>query len=99
VYLSAQFTVESNMRELQEVVPIVDTLCSGIGAIERLGGGLLRFWLYVEQTCPENGVTQKVVVAKIVAPTSAVPDAVLQMIASISDSAATIVPLVSDLVN
>lgn len=84
------------MRGLHEIVPIQDTFCSGIGAIERLDGNMLRFWLYAQQAPEDGEVPEKVVVAKIVAPVSAVPDAVMQMIAAISDHAvASLVPLVT----
>ena len=87
------------MRGLHETVPIQDTFCSGIGAIERLEGNMLRIWLYVSQTPEDGGEKEKLVVAKIVAPASAIPEAVLQMVASINDRAASLVPLVTDLVN
>jgi len=87
------------MRGLLEIVPIQDTLCSGIGAIERLDGNLLRLWLYVSQTTEDGEAPEKIVVAKIVAPASAVPDAILQMVASVSGGAAGLVPFVADLVN
>lgn len=80
------------MRGLQEVVPIQDTLVTGIGAIERLEGGLIRFWLYVSQTSEDSPIPEKVVVAKIVGPASGIPDAVLQIVASITDCAVSVVP-------
>lgn len=87
------------MRGMYEVVPKEDILCSGIGAIERLGGGLLRFWLYVEQTSDETGQTEKLVIAKVVAPSSAVPDAVMKMIAAITEPNATIAPPLAEMLN
>lgn len=87
-----------NMRGLLEVVPIQDTFCSGIGAIEHLDGNMLRIWLYVLQTPEDGEAKEKVVVAKIVAPSSAVPDAVLQMVAAIHDRAVSLVPLVGDMI-
>lgn len=86
------------MRGLQEIVPIQDTFTSGIGAIERLDGNMLRFWLYALQTPDEGGPQERIVVAKIVAPASAVPDAVMQMVAAISEGAASLVPLVAGMV-
>jgi hypothetical protein len=80
------------MRGLNENVPIQDTFCSGIGAIEPLEGGMLRFWLYVLQTPADGGDPEKVVVAKIVVPKSAVSDAILQMVASISDCEGVLIP-------
>lgn len=87
------------MRGLHEIIPIQDVFCSGIGAIERLDGNMLRFWLYASQASEDGETRERIVVAKIVAPMSAVPDAVLQMVASISERAASLVPLVSDLLN
>jgi hypothetical protein len=87
------------MRGLNEIIPIQDTFCTGIGAIERLDGNMLRLWLYVSQAAEEGQVADKLVVAKIVAPASAIPDAVLQLVASISEKAASLIPLVSDMMN
>lgn len=86
------------MRGLQEIIPIQDVFCSGLGAIEQLDGNMFRFWLYVTQTS-EDGTPEKVVVAKLVAPASAVPDSILQLVASISDRTARLIPLVADLMN
>lgn len=87
------------MRGLHEIIPIQDVFCSGIGSVERLDGNMLRFWLYVLQTPEDGGAPEKVVVAKIIAPASAVPDAVLKMLGAIGESAASLVPLVTDLLN
>jgi hypothetical protein len=76
------------MRDLIEIVPIQDILCSGIGAIERLDGNLFRFWLYVLQTCDDTGAKEMVLTAKIVAPASAVPDAILKMVAALAGEVA-----------
>lgn len=86
------------MRGLHENVPIQDVFCSGLGAIERIEGNCLRFYLYVSQTDDEGG-QEKLVVAKIVAPAAAVPDAILQMIAAIGDRAVKLVPMVADLLH
>jgi hypothetical protein len=87
------------MRDMHEIVPIQDTLCFGIGAIEHLDGNLLRLWLYSWETPEAGGPKMKVVAARIVAPASAVPDAVLQMVSSICKHTTAMIPLVSDLVN
>lgn len=83
------------MRGLHENVPITDVFCSGLGAIERIEGNCLRFYLYVSQTTDDGG-QEKVVVARIIAPASSVPDAVLQMIAAIGDPA-KMMPMVAGL--
>lgn len=90
------------MRGLQEIVPIQDTFASGLGAIERLDGGLYRLWFYVLQT-PDNGgdgdVQEKLLVAKIVTPASAMSEAVLKMVGTSIDQTSRLIPLVGDLVN
>lgn len=87
------------MNGLVEVVPIGDTLCSGIGKIESIDGGLLRLWLYVLQISDETGDQERVLVAKIVAPRSAIPDAILQMVAAITDRMPTLAPIIADMLN
>lgn len=58
------------MSELVESVPLHDIFCSGVGAIESVGGGCYRLYLYVLQR-PEGGTEpQRVVVAKIITPVS-----------------------------
>lgn len=87
------------MRGLSEIVPIQDVFCSGLGAIERIGGDCLRFYLYVSQSSDDGGAQEKILVAKFILPASAVPDAVLQTIAVIGDGASKIIPMVADLVH
>ena len=90
------------MRGLQEIVPIQDVFASGLGAIERMDGGLYRLWFYVLQAPAgdDEGEAEKIVVAKVIAPVSAVPDTVLKLVASISEHhPAGLVPMVADLVN
>lgn len=86
------------MRDLYEVVPIQDIFSSGMGTIERLEGGCLRFWFYVTQT-RDDGTRERVVTARIVAPTASVADAVMQMIAVLGDHATTLAPVVADLLH
>lgn len=87
------------MRGINEIVPIQDTFCSGLGAIERLEGGNLRLYLYVSQAGDDGTATEKILVAKIVAPACAVPDAVLQMIAAVGEHAVRMIPMVADLLH
>lgn len=86
------------MRGLNETIPIQDIFVSGLGAIERLEGNCLRFHLYVTQAA-DDGAPEKIVIAKIVAPACAVPDAILQMIAAIGDKAAQMIPMVGELMH
>lgn len=86
------------MRGLHEIVPIQDTVCSGLGAIERLGGNMYRFWFYVEQTSDEGNM-EKIVVTKLVTPASAVPDTVLKTIAAMVGPTVAVMPLVADMMN
>jgi len=90
---------EWRMRGINENVPIQDTFCSGIGAIEKLEGGNLRFYLYVSQQSDNGEATERMLVAKIIAPASAVPDAILKMIATIGASATKMIPMVPELVH
>lgn len=87
------------MRGLHEIVPITDTTCSGLGGIERLAGNMYRFWFFVEQTDDETGTMEKVVVAKLVAPGSAVPDAILKTIAAMIDVSGTSASLAAEVLN
>ena len=86
------------MRGLSEIIPIQDIFASGLGAIERLEGNCFRFHLYVSQEIDE-GRPGKVVVARIVVPASAIPDAILQMIEAIGDRGASIVPLLGEMLH
>ena len=87
------------MRGLNENVPIQDIFCSGLGAIEKIEGNCFRFYLYVSQVVDDGDAKEKIVVAKIIAPASAIPDAVLQMIAAIGDRAVSMIPMVADLLH
>lgn len=70
--------------DMIEPVPAPEIFCSGLGGVEDIGGGCLRFYLYVMQRPVEAvGPPQRVIVAKVIAPASAVPDAILKMLASI----------------
>lgn len=86
------------MRGLMEVVPIQDTFCSGLGAIEKLEGGSLRFYFYATQE-DDDGIKEKVVVAKLIMHSSVVPDGIMQTLAALSPRGGSIIPLVPDLVN
>lgn len=66
-----------------EPVPAPEIFCSGLGGVEEIGGGCLRFYLYVMQSPVDGGPQERVIVAKVIAPASAVPDAVLQMLKAI----------------
>ena|SRR5215468_5493382 len=60
------------MRGMVEHIAVQDIFCSGIGAIERLDGNLLRVWLYASQMS-ESDTQEKVLVAKIVVSMAHVP--------------------------
>jgi hypothetical protein len=74
------------MRGLNEPVPVPDIFCSGIGAIERLEGDVVRLWFYVSQASDDIGERDKIVVAKILAPASSIPDAILKLLDATIDS-------------
>lgn len=85
------------MRGMTETVPIQDTFASGLGAIERLEGNCFRFVFYVSKQIEGEGCRQ--VVADIIVPASAIPDAILQMIEAIQGKAEGLLPLVQNLVH
>lgn len=87
------------MRGLTEIVPIQDIFASGLGAIERLEGNCLRFHLFVSQEIEGEAGREKTVVAKIVVPASAIPDAILQMLNAVGYHGASIVPLLGELLH
>lgn len=73
-----------------EPVPAPEIFCSGLGGVEDIGGGCLRFYLYVMQAPFESsGPAERVIVAKVIAPSSAVPEAILQMLKAIGQEIGT----------
>ncbi len=79
-----------------ELGQVPEIFCSGLGKIENVGGGCLRFYLYVTQAPIDGGAPEQVLVAKLIAPMSAVPDAVLQMMAAVGERAGRALDLVAD---
>jgi hypothetical protein len=86
------------MRGLVEHIAIQDIFCSGLGAIERLDGNLLRLWFYASQT-GESGTQEKVLVAKLVISTANVPDVILKSWGITADCNTTIVPALTEMMN
>jgi hypothetical protein len=70
---------------MNEVVVMQDVFCSGLGAVERLEGNCLRLYFYVSQSL-DNGPRQRLVVAKLVVPESAMPEAMLQLVRAAGDT-------------
>lgn len=61
---------------LIEKRPIVDRVSSGLGRVDVMSGGMVRFVLYIEE--PISGApVQYVISEKIVLPIDAVPDGIL----------------------
>lgn len=88
------------MRGLNEIVPIQDVLASGLGAIERMDGGLYRLWFYVMQTEDEGEPPEKILVAKVVIHASIVPDVVMHLVGAVSgDQTKKTVPQIAELIN
>jgi len=85
------------MRGLNEIVPVADVFCSGLGAIERLEGGCLRLYFYVTQAAYDGEASEKLVVAKLVVPATAVPDALLRLIAVGGDNLTKAIPLAPEM--
>jgi hypothetical protein len=67
------------MRGLIENGLVQDVFCSGLGAVEILEGNCLRLYFYTSQAT-NSEKQEKLVVARLIVPTSAVPDTVLRMI-------------------
>jgi hypothetical protein len=67
------------MRGLIENGLVQDVFCSGLGAVEILEGNCLRLYFYASQAI-NSEKQEKLVVARLIVPTSAVPDTVLRMI-------------------
>ncbi len=84
-------------REEPAAAPLVEygvvgnVYASGLAEIEDIGGGCLRFVCYVNArpAGDPEAPPERVVVAKIVAPVSAVPDAVMKMIQAVGGIAVT----------
>ena len=88
------------MRGLNENAPVPDIFCSGLGAIERLEGNCLRLYFYVSQTAEDGSNRRdKIVVARLVVPASAVPIAVLQMIAAAGENTSQPIPLAPEMLH
>lgn len=68
------------MRGLTETIAVTDVFCCGIAAIENLDGNCLRLHYYVTQSADDSSVREKVVVAKLIMPMSALAEAILKMI-------------------
>lgn len=58
---------------MSEPVIVPDVFVSGLGEVEDLGGGCYRFTFFVKQHM--DGAEETVIVAKLIAPTGAVPPA------------------------
>jgi hypothetical protein len=82
---------------MSENLPVQDIFCSGLGAIERLEGNCLRLYFYASQANYDGTASERQVVAKLIVPASAVPDAVWKMISAVCDDAAHIIPPVPEL--
>lgn len=69
---------------LTEPAVVQDVFASGLAEIQDAGGGCVRFVLYSIHTCVD-GKAERVVVAKIVMPACAVPEAVMITIGAVSE--------------
>lgn len=75
---------ERNAPPLVELSHVPDVFVSGIGRIDKLGGGMVRVVFYAEERASDGSV-ERVVVAKIVRPLATWHEA-LKMIAQHMDS-------------
>jgi len=88
------------MRGLCEPVPVADVFVSGIGRIEKLGGGNVRVWLYVLQTPLDgDGPQEKQITLKVIMSASALPDAVLMLAQAAKDPDGVATALAPDMVH
>lgn len=72
--------------ELHEPFSVPDIFVEGIGRIERLSGGNLRFVLYAQQEAPD-GRKERIVVAKLVGPVVGIPAVLRQITEAIAGAA------------
>lgn len=66
--------------ELIEPVIIPDTFVSGLSHVEHVGGGCLRFVLYVDRII--DGVACRMIVDRIIMHADALPDAISKALAA-----------------
>lgn len=62
---------------MTEPIAVSDIFASGLGRVETLAGGNMRFTFFVEQTNAFDGDKERAVVLKLIMTTDAVRDAVL----------------------
>lgn len=72
--------------DLTDPLRVTDTFVSGLGEAEDLGDGCFRFTLY--STHHVDGREQRMVVAKLIMPMSAVPPAILMAAKAVGYSVA-----------
>jgi hypothetical protein len=67
-----EVTLAQLATPLIEPCPVLDTFCSGMAAIEPIGGGCVRVYLYANQTgMVLGGEPERVVVLRVVMPLEA----------------------------
>lgn len=66
-----------------EPIAVADIFASGLGRVETLTGGNMRFTFFVEQVAPLGGEKEWIAVERLVLPTDAVRDAVLSILAAL----------------
>jgi len=76
---------------LVENVPIQDTFISGLGEVEKLGGDCYRFTFYVVHQVGEAD-PERIVVAKLIAHASCVPDAIMKTVSAIGGKTMRMLP-------
>lgn len=75
------------MEDLYEPAIVPDTFVTGLSHIEHVGGGCLRFVLYVERAV--DGRRCRMVVDRIVMHSEMLPDAIAKALAAVSNEDVT----------
>jgi hypothetical protein len=81
-----------------ETVPIPDTFISGLGEVERLGGDCYRYTFFVTHQIG-NGEQERIVVAKLIAHASCVPDAIMKTIGAVGGKTTRMLPEAAEAVH
>ena len=80
-------------RRLIELGFVREIFCSGLARVEDIGGGCLRFYLFVNQDLNDEGQPAMVVNLRIIMPASAVEAAASMSVDAAADAlAASIIP-------
>ena len=75
---------QNNMTSVfTETIAVTDVFASGLGRIEPLAGGNMRFTFYVDQISSIDGEKERAIVLRLIMDTDAVRDAVLSALTAL----------------